>query len=438
MERQEFITTLQREWATDSRWEGITRPYGAGDVHRLRGSIDIEYTLARLGAARLWELLQEEAFVPALSAVTGNQALQLVQAGLQAIYVSGWQVAADANNALQMYPDQSLYPSDSVPTLLRRINNALKRADEIHHLKGDHAIYWFAPLVADAEAGFGGPLHAFEIMKNMIAEGAAGVHFEDQLASVKKCGHLGGKVLVPTSEFITKLIAARLAADVCGVDTILVARTDANSATLLTSDCDEYDRRFLTGERTTEGFFHVKSGVEAAIARALAYALYADLLWFETSKPDIEEARCFAEAVHARFPRKLLAYNCSPSFNWKKHLTKAQIAAFQKELGSMGYKFQFVTLSAFHALNHSLWLLAKEFKERGMAAYADLQEREFTSERDGYEAIRRQEFVGVGYFDEVTQVATNGKSTTLAMEGSTEREQFRAAPPPQTTPARRS
>jgi len=427
MERQEFITTLQREWATDSRWEGITRPYSAGDVYRLRGSIDIEYTLARLGAARLWELLQEEAFVPALSAVTGNQALQLVQAGLRAIYVSGWQVAADANNALQMYPDQSLYPSDSVPTLLRRINNALKRADEIHHLKGDHAIYWFAPLVADAEAGFGGPLHAFEIMKNMIAEGAAGVHFEDQLASVKKCGHLGGKVLVPTSEFITKLVAARLAADVCGVDTILVARTDANSATLLTSDCDEYDRRFLTGDRTTEGFFQVKNGVEAAIARALAYAPYADLLWFETSKPDIEEARRFGEAVHAKFPRKLLAYNCSPSFNWKKHLTKARIASFQKELGDMGYKFQFVTLSAFHAINHSLWLLAKEFKERGMAAYADLQEREFTSERDGYEAIRHQEFVGVGYFDEVTQVATNGKSATLAMEGSTEQEQFRGA-----------
>jgi len=427
MERQEFITTVQREWATDSRWEGITRPYTAGDVYRLRGSIDIEYTLARLGAARLWELLQEEAFVPALSAVTGNQALQLVQAGLRAIYVSGWQVAADANNALQMYPDQSLYPSDSVPTLLRRINNALKRADEIHHLKGDHAIYWFAPLVADAEAGFGGPLHAFEVMKNMIAEGAAGVHFEDQLASVKKCGHLGGKVLVPTSEFITKLVAARLAADVCGVDTILVARTDANSATLLTSDCDEYDRRFLAGERTTEGFFQVKNGVEAAIARALAYAPYADLLWFETSKPDIEEARRFAEAVHAKFPRKLLAYNCSPSFNWKKHLTKAQIASFQKDLGAMGYKFQFVTLSAFHALNHSLWLLAKEYKERGMAAYADLQEREFTSERDGYEAIRHQEFVGVGYFDEVTQVATNGKSATLAMEGSTEQEQFRGA-----------
>ena len=427
MERQEFITTVQREWATDSRWEGITRPYSAGDVYRLRGSIDIEYTLARLGAARLWELLQEEAFVPALSAVTGNQALQLVQAGLRAIYVSGWQVAADANNALEMYPDQSLYPSDSVPALLRRLNNALKRADEIHHLKGDHAIYWFAPLVADAEAGFGGPLHAFEVMKNMIAEGAAGVHFEDQLASVKKCGHLGGKVLVPTSEFITKLVAARLAADVCGVDTILVARTDANSATLLTSDCDEYDRRFLAGERTTEGFFQVKNGVEAAIARALAYAPYADLLWFETSKPDIEEARRFAEAVHAKFPRKLLAYNCSPSFNWKKHLTKAQIASFQKDLGAMGYKFQFVTLSAFHALNHSLWLLAKEYRERGMAAYADLQEREFTSERDGYEAIRHQEFVGVGYFDEVTQVATNGKSATLAMEGSTEQEQFRGA-----------
>src|SRR2546425_742969 len=438
MNREDFTIALEREWQPSGRWPGITRPYAAADVYRLRGAIGMEHSLARHGAGRLWQLLHDEPFVAVLSAITGNQAIQQVQAGLKAIYVSGWQVAADANHALEMYPDQSLYPSDSVPMVLERINNALKRADEIHHLKDDHSLYWFAPLVADAEAGFGGPLHAFEIMKNMIDGGAAGVHFEDQLASVKKCGHLGGKVLVPTSEFITKLIAARLAADVCGVDTILVARTDANSATLLTSDCDEYDRRFLTGERTTEGFFHVKSGVEAAIARALAYALYADLLWFETSKPDIEEARCFAEAVHARFPRKLLAYNCSPSFNWKKHLTKAQIAAFQKELGSMGYKFQFVTLSAFHALNHSLWLLAKEFKERGMAAYADLQEREFTSERDGYEAIRHQEFVGVGYFDEVTQVATNGKSTTLAMEGSTEREQFRAAPPPQTTPARRS
>src|SRR6059036_4135474 len=427
MDKQQFITSLEQAWKTGSRWRAVTRPYTAGDVYRLRGSIDIEYSLARYGAARLWQLFQDDDYVAVLPAVTGNQAIQQVQAGLKAIYVSGWQVAADANNALETYPDQSLYPSDSVPALLRRLNNALKRADEIAHMKGDESTHWFAPLVADAEAGFGGPLHAFEIMKNMIDAGAAGVHFEDQLASVKKCGHLGGKVLVPTSEFITKLIAARLAADVCGVDTILVARTDANSATLLTSDCDEYDRRFLTGERTTEGFFHVKSGVEAAIARALAYALYADLLWFETSKPDIEEARCFAEAVHARFPRKLLAYNCSPSFNWKKHLTKAQIDAFQKELGSMGYKFQFVTLSAFHALNHSLWLLAKEYKERGMAAYADLQEREFASERDGYEAIRHQEFVGVGYFDEVTQVATNGKSTTLAMEGSTEQEQFRGA-----------
>src|SRR6059036_133371 len=355
MDKQQFITSLEQGWKTGSRWKGVTRPYTAGDVYRLRGSIDIEYSLARYGAARLWQLFQDDEYVAVLSAITGNQAIQQVQAGLKAIYVSGWQVAADANHALEMYPDQSLYPSDSVPMVLERINNALKRADEIHHLKDDHSTYWFAPLVADAEAGFGGPLHAFEIMKNMIAAGAAGVHFEDQLASVKKCGHLGGKVLVPTSEFITKLISARLAADVCGVPTILIARTDANSATLLTSDTDEYDRRFLTGERTTEGFFHVKSGVEAAIARALAYAPYADLLWFETSKPDIEEARRFAEAVHAKFPRKLLAYNCSPSFNWKKHLTKAQIDAFQKELGSMGYKFQFVTLSAFHALNHSMF-----------------------------------------------------------------------------------
>src|SRR5256885_2178739 len=427
MDKQAMITALERAWANDARWDGITRPYKAGDVYRLRGSIGSEPSMARHGAARLWQLLHDEPFVAVLSAITGNQAIQQVQAGLKAIYVSGWQVAADANHALEMYPDQSLYPSDSVPMVLERINNALKRADEIHHLKDDHSTHWFAPLVADAEAGFGGPLHAFEIMKNMITAGAAGVHFEDQLASVKKCGHLGGKVLVPTSEFITKLVAARLAADVCGVDTVLIARTDANSATLLTSDSDEYDRRFVTGERTAEGFFRVRDGVDAAIARALAYAPYADLLWFETSKPDIEEARRFAEAVHAKFPRKLLAYNCSPSFNWKKHLTKAQIASFQKDLGALGYKFQFVTLSAFHALNHSLWLLAKEYKERGMAAYADLQEREFTSERDGYEAIRHQEFVGVGYFDEVTQVATNGKSATLAMEGSTEQEQFRGA-----------
>jgi isocitrate/methylisocitrate lyase len=434
MDQQEFVTALAREWATDARWQGVTRPYGAGDVYRLRGSLAIEYSLARYGAARLWQLLEQEDYVAVLSAMTGNQAIQEVQAGLPAIYVSGWQVAADANNALEMYPDQSLYPSDSVPTLLRRINKALKRADEIAHLKGDDSVQWFAPLVADAEAGFGGPLHAFEVMKNMIDAGAAGVHFEDQLASVKKCGHLGGKVLVPTSEFVTKLVAARLAADVCGVDTLLIARTDANSATLLTSDCDEYDRRFLTGERTTEGFFRVAGGVDAAVARALAYAPYADLLWFETAQPDLAEATRFAAAIHARYPHKRLAYNCSPSFNWRKHLSDAQIASFQRELGALGYKFQFVTLSAFHALNHAMFTLARDYKARGMAAYAELQGREFASEREGYAAVRHQEFVGVGYFDEVTQIATNGKSATLAMEGSTEQAQFRPPSPAGVTP----
>src|SRR5438067_13631740 len=345
MDKHAVISALERAWANEARWNGITRPYNAGDVYRLRGSIDIEYSLARYGAARLWELLRDEDYVAVLSAITGNQAIQQVQAGLKAIYVSGWQVAADANHALEMYPDQSLYPSDSVPALLRRINNALKRADQIAHLKDDHATYWFAPLVADAEAGFGGPLHAFEVMKNMIAAGAAGVHFEDQLSSVKKCGHLGGKVLVPTSEFVTKLIAARLAADVCGVDTLLIARTDANSAGLLTSDVDEYDRRWCTGERSPEGFFVIKDGVEAAIARGRAYAQYADMLWFETAKPDLAEAKQFAEAIHKEYPRKLLAYNCSPSFNWKRQLSETQLAGFQKELGAMGYKFQFVTLS---------------------------------------------------------------------------------------------
>ncbi|PYO63328.1 MAG: isocitrate lyase [Gemmatimonadetes bacterium] len=424
MNRQDIISELEREWQTRGRWTGITRSYAAADVYRLRGSIAIEHSLARHGAARLWQLLHDEPFVAVLSAITGNQAIQQVQAGLKAIYVSGWQVAADANHALEMYPDQSLYPSDSVPMVLERINNALKRADEIHHLKDDHSTYWFAPLVADAEAGFGGPLHAFEIMKNMIAAGAAGVHFEDQLASVKKCGHLGGKVLVPTSEFITKLIAARLAADVCGVPTILIARTDANSATLLTSDTDEYDRRFLTGERTTEGFFRIRDGIEAATARALAYAPYADLLWFETSKPDMAEATQFAEAIHAKFPGKLLAYNCSPSFNWNRHLSERQIASFQRELGALGYKFQFVTLSAFHALNLSMFQLSREYAARGMAAYAELQQREFAAQGEGYEAVRHQDFVGVGYFDEVTQIATNGQSATLAMEGSTEKAQF--------------
>jgi len=424
MNRQDFISELEREWQTRGRWTGITRSYAAADVYRLRGSIAIEHSLARHGAARLWQLLHDEPFVAVLSAITGNQAIQQVQAGLKAIYVSGWQVAADANHALEMYPDQSLYPSDSVPMVLERINNALKRADEIHHLKDDHSTYWFAPLVADAEAGFGGPLHAFEIMKNMIAAGAAGVHFEDQLASVKKCGHLGGKVLVPTSEFITKLIAARLAADVCGVPTILIARTDANSATLLTSDTDEYDRRFLTGERTTEGFFRIRDGIEAATARALAYAPYADLLWFETSKPDMAEATQFAEAIHAKFPGKLLAYNCSPSFNWNRHLSERQIASFQRELGALGYKFQFVTLSAFHALNLSMFQLSREYAARGMTAYAELQQREFAAQGEGYEAVRHQDFVGVGYFDEVTQIAMNGQSSTLAMEGSTEKAQF--------------
>src|SRR5438477_7988615 len=424
MDKQQFISSLEQAMKAGSRWKGVTRPYTAGDVYRLRGSIDIEYSLARYGAARLWELFRDDDYVAVLSAITGNQAIQQVQAGLKAIYVSGWQVAADANNALEMYPDQSLYPSDSVPALLRRLNNALKRADEIAHMKGDDSTYWFAPLVADAEAGFGGPLHAFEIMKNMIDAGAAGVHFEDQLASVKKCGHLGGKVLVPTSEFIAKLIAARLAADVCGVDTILIARTDANSATLLTSDVDEYDRRWCTGERSPEGFFVIKDGVEAAIARARAYAPYADMLWFETAKPDLAEARQFAEAIHKEYPGKLLAYNCSPSFNWKRHLNDAQLAGFQKELGEMGYKFQFVTLSGFHALNHTVFTLAQDYKQRGMAAYADLQSREFASEREGYEAVKHQEFVGVGYFDEITQIVTGGRSSTMALEGSTEKAQF--------------
>ncbi len=429
MNQHDFSTALERTWATDSRWKGVTRPYTAADVYRLRGSIDIEYSLARYGARRLWELFRDDPYVAVLSAITGNQAIQQVQGGLKAVYVSGWQVAADANNSMEMYPDQSLYPSDSVPTLLRRINNALKRADEIAHMKGDDSTYWYAPLVADAEAGFGGPLHAFEIMKNMIDAGAAGVHFEDQLASVKKCGHLGGKVLVPTSEFVTKLVAARLATDVCGVDTILIARTDANSATLLTSDCDEYDRRFVTGERTAEGFFRVRDGVDAAIARALAYAPYADLLWFETSKPDLGEATQFAEAIHSKYPGKLLAYNCSPSFNWRKHLSEAQIASFQQELGALNYKFQFVTLSAFHALNHSMFTLARDYKAKGMAAYAELQNREFASEKDGYAAVRHQEFVGVGYFDEITQIATGGQSSVTAMEGSTEQQQFHESAP---------
>jgi isocitrate lyase len=425
MDKKQSATEIEKEWKTASRWKGIVRTYGSADVLKLRGNIHREYSIAKAGANRLWKLLNEEKYVHTLSAVTGNQAIQQVKAGLKAIYVSGWQVAADMNNSLRMYPDQSLYPSDSVPYLIKRINNSLIRTDQIHHLKGDDSIHWLAPLVADAEAGFGGPLHAFEIMKMMIEEGAAGVHFEDQLASVKKCGHLGGKVLVPTQEFITKLVAARLAADVSGVDTILVARTDADSATLLTSDIDPYDHAFIEKkDRSHEGFYHVKAGLDQAIARALAYAPYADLLWFETSKPNLEQAKKFSEAVHKKFPGKLLAYNCSPSFNWKAHLSEDKIASFQEELGKMNYKFQFVTLSGFHALNHSMFALAKDYAKRGMAAYSKLQNQEFDSEKDGYEAVKHQEFVGTGYFDAVTEVATQGSSSTLSMKGSTEKDQF--------------
>ena len=426
MDKNEFVQKLNSEWKNSARWKGIARPYSAEDVYKLKGTIDRGFTLSKLGSARLWKLLHEEPYVHVLSAVTGNQAIQQVKAGLKAIYVSGWQVAADMNNSLRMYPDQSLYPSDSVPYLLKRINNSLQRADQIHHLKNDRSTYWMAPLVADAEAGFGGPLNAFEIMKYMIEEGAAGVHFEDQLASVKKCGHLGGKVLVPTREFITKLVAARLAADVSGVDTLLIARTDAVSASLLTIDVDPYDQPFIQSDRRSyEGFFEVKAGLEQAIARALAYAPYADLLWFETSKPNLSQAKTFAETIHKKYPGKLLAYNCSPSFNWKLNLDEATIAKFQKELGAMGFKFQFVTLSGFHVLNHSMFTLAHDYKDHGMAAYSKLQIAQFESEKSGYEATKHQEFVGTGYYDAVTEIASQGQSSTLGMEGSTEKDQFK-------------
>jgi isocitrate lyase len=415
-------------WQTSPRWRGITRPYNQHDVNRLRGSFQIEHTLARCGAERLWNLLDDEAesYIPALGAMTGNQAVQQVKAGLKAIYVSGWQVAADANNAGQMYPDQSLYPADSVPNLVRRINQALMRADQIHHAENNNTdINWFPPLIADAEAGFGGNLNAFELMKAMIEAGAACVHFEDQLSSAKKCGHLGGKVLVPTTEAIQKLVAARLAADVMGVPTLIMARTDADSANLLTSDIDPRDREFLTGERTIEGFYHIRGGLKAAIARAIAYAPYADILWCETSKPDLEEAREFAEAVHHVHPGKLLAYNCSPSFNWKKNLDDAAIASFQRELAAMGYKFQFITLAGFHTLNFAMFELARGYKQAGMTAYSRLQEKEFLREQQaGYEAVKHQRFVGTGYFDAVQQVITNGASSTIALEGSTEEAQF--------------
>jgi len=418
---------LADAWTTAERWRGITRPYSAADVLRLRGTVNVEYSLAQQGADRLCRMLREGPYLPVLSAVTGNQAVEEVRAGLQGIYVSGWQVAADANTAGETYPDQSLYPSDSVPTLVRRLNNALRRADQVHHLRGDDGTHWMVPLVADAEAGFGGSLHAFELMRGMIEAGAAGVHFEDQLSAVKKCGHLGGKVLVPTAEFVAKLVAARLAADVCGVDTLLIARTDALSATLLTSDHDTADRPFVNGGRTPEGFYEVTGGIDAAIARALSYAPYADLLWFETSHPDMAEARRFAAAIHERFPDKWLAYNCSPSFNWRRHLSPNQIATFKRELGVLGYRFQFVTLSGFHALNHATFELARGYRERGMAAYAELQSREFGAATDGYEAVRHQEFVGTGYFDAITEVVSGGASSTVAMRGSTEQEQFRSA-----------
>jgi isocitrate lyase len=416
---------LNREWRNNPRWEGITRPYSQKDVEQLRGSVHIEHSLARLGAERLWSLLQSDSFVGALGAMTGNQAVQQVRGGLQTIYVSGWQVAADANDAGQTYPDQSLYPADSVPNLVRRINQALLRADQIHHADGRNGTYWLAPLVADAEAGFGGTLNAFELMKAMIEAGAACVHFEDQLSSAKKCGHLGGKVLVPTIEAIQKLIAARLAADVMGVPTLIMARTDADSATLLTSDIDPRDREFITGDRTSEGFFRVRGGVKLAIARAISYAPFADLLWCETSKPDLKEAREFAEGVHARYPGKMLAYNCSPSFNWRKNLDDATIARFQRELAAMGYKFQFITLAGFHAISLSMFELARGYREAGMTAYCRLQEAEFRSEQEhGYEAVKHQQFVGTGYFDAVQHVITGGTASTLALEGSTEAAQF--------------
>jgi isocitrate lyase len=418
---------LQMSWEQDQRWLGIERPYSAEEVIKLRGSIDIEHTLARRGAEKLWKLVNTEDFVNALGALTGNQAVQQVKAGLKAIYLSGWQVAADANLSGHMYPDQSLYPANSVPNVVKRINQALQRADQIHYLEGDHSIDWFAPIVADAEAGFGGQLNVFELMKGMIEAGAAGVHFEDQLSSEKKCGHLGGKVLLPTQTAVRNLISARLAADVMGVPTVLVARTDANAADLITSDIDPYDRAFITGERTAEGFFRTKAGLEQAIARGLAYAPYADLIWCETSEPNIDEARAFAEAIHKEYPGKLLAYNCSPSFNWKAKLSDEEIANFQIELGKMGYKFQFVTLAGFHALNHSMFKLALGYKERGMAAYSELQQAEFASEHDGYTATRHQREVGTGYFDQVSMVVTGGTSSTTALKGSTEEEQFTAS-----------
>jgi isocitrate lyase len=421
------VGKLRDDWELNKRWQGIKRPYTAEDVVRLRGTVQIEHTLARMGAERLWRLMHQEDYVNALGALTGNQAVQMVQAGLKAIYLSGWQVAADANVAGQTYPDQSLYPADSAPNLVKRINNALLRADQIWHMENQNGIYWFAPIVADAESGFGGTLNAFELMKAMIEAGAAGVHFEDQLSSAKKCGHMGGKVLVPTREFIQKLVAARLAADVMGVPAIIIARTDAEGAQLVTSDIDPRDQPFITGERTTEGFYRTTGGLDQAINRALSYAPYADVVWCETAHPDLEEAKAFAEGVHEKFPGKMLAYNCSPSFNWRANLSEKEIATFQQELGKMGYKFQFVTLAGFHSVNAGMFELAKGYKEEGMAAYSRFQEHEFEMQKeDGFRAIKHQSFVGAGYFDEIQMVISGGESSTVALKGSTEEEQFDA------------
>ena len=417
---------LKSEWKS-KRFAGVERTYSAEDVIKLRGSLKIEYTVARTTSEKLWKYLHEEDFVRALGALTGNQAMQMAKAGLKAIYLSGWQVAADANNAGQMYPDQSLYPADSVPSVVRKINNTLQRADQIAFSEGDTSIDWFQPIVADAEAGFGGNLNAFELMKAMIEAGAAGVHFEDQLASAKKCGHMGGKVLVTTKEAVQKLVSARLAADIMGVPTLIVARTDANGAFLITSDNDDNDKDFVTGERTSEGFFKFKGGIQAAISRGLAYAPYADLVWCETARPDIKEARMFAEAIHKKYPGKLLAYNCSPSFNWKKNLDDKTIAGFQEALGEMGYKFQFVTLAGFHALNYSMFDLAHNYGKKGMAAYVTLQEKEFADEAHGYTATKHQREVGTSYFDQVAMVISGGESSITALHGSTEEEQFKAA-----------
>jgi isocitrate lyase len=421
------IKCMQSDWDTNSRWDGVQRGYEAAEVLRLRGTVKIEHSLARLGAEKLWRHMTTEPYVNALGALTGNQAMQQVKAGLKAIYLSGWQVAADANAAGAMYPDQSLYPADSVPNVVRRINNTLMRADQLHHAEGDDSVDWMQPIVADAEAGFGGVLNAHELMKAMIEAGAAGVHFEDQLASAKKCGHMGGKVLVPTQEAVQKLIAARLAADIMDVPTILVARTDSMAAGLVTSDVDEYDREFITGERTMEGFYKTRPGINQAISRGLAYAPWADLLWCETGTPDLEQAQQFAQAIHAKYPNKKLAYNCSPSFNWKAKLDDATIAKFQRELGAMGYKFQFITLAGFHALNYSMHTLARGYRDRQMSAYVELQQAEFDAEQHGYTATKHQREVGTGYFDSLTQLISGGQSSLSALSGSTEEEQFRKA-----------